>query len=72
MAIMVDAIFPIIDMGRPDRVVNVLFLGRIQSPILWDFLSIATYLTGSLIYLYLPLIPDIAEARDIVPFWISC
>lgn len=64
MAIMVGALFPIIDMGRPDRVVNVLFLGRIQSPILWDFLSIATYLTGSLIYLYLPLIPDIAEARD--------
>lgn len=64
MAIMVGALFPIIDMGRPDRVVNVIFLGRIQSPILWDFLSIATYLTGSLIYLYLPLIPDIAEARD--------
>ncbi len=64
MALVVGAMFPIIDLGRPDRILNLITYGRIQSPILWDFLSIVTYLTGSIIYLYLPLIPDIAECRD--------
>jgi molybdopterin-containing oxidoreductase family membrane subunit len=31
---------------------------------LWDIVSITSYLTGSLIYLYLPLIPDLASMRD--------
>ncbi len=64
MAISVGALFPIIDLGRPDRIINVFVYGRIQSPILWDFISIFTYLAGSFVYLYLPLIPDIAECRD--------
>jgi molybdopterin-containing oxidoreductase family membrane subunit len=29
----------------------------------WDFFAINTYLTGSIIYLYLPLIPDLAMLR---------
>jgi Ni/Fe-hydrogenase subunit HybB-like protein len=60
IAILVGASFPIIDLGRPDRIFNVVLFGRIQSAVLWDFLSIATYLCGSLLYLYLPLIPDLA------------
>lgn len=67
MAISVAALYPLIDLGRPDRIANVFLFGRIQSPIIWDFISIGTYLTGSLIYLYLPLIPDIADIRDRVP-----
>lgn len=57
-------IMPILDMGRPDRILNILFHGRIQSPILWDVIAIATYFVGSTIYLYLPMIPDIAMLRD--------
>ena len=64
MALMIGAMFPIIDLGRPDRLLNLIMYGRIQSPIIWDFVSITTYLTGSIVYLYLPLIPDIAECRD--------
>jgi molybdopterin-containing oxidoreductase family membrane subunit len=64
MALIVGAMFPLIDLGRPDRILNLIVYGRIQSPIIWDFISIATYLTGSIIYLYLPLIPDIADCRD--------
>ncbi len=63
MAIMVGALFPVIDMGRPDRILNLVFYGRIQSAILWDLVSITTYLTGSVLYLYLPLIPDLAQLR---------
>src|SRR3989304_2551250 len=64
MALLVGALFPIFDLGRPDRVIHLLLYGRIQSPIIWDMISITTYLTGSMIYLYLPLIPDIATCRD--------
>ena len=58
------AIQPIIDLGRPDRLFNIIEYGRFQSPLLWDMIAIITYLVGSFIYLYLPLIPDLAMARD--------
>lgn len=64
VALSVGALMPIIDMGRPDRVLNMFQYGRWQSPVMWDLLAITTYLAASLIYLYLPLIPDMALARD--------
>ncbi|MDD5542191.1 MAG: polysulfide reductase NrfD [Acidobacteriia bacterium] len=54
----------IMDLGRPDRLLNVLFHPNFRSPLLWDVCSITVYLTASCIYLYLPLIPDIAILRD--------
>jgi len=64
VALLVGALFPLIDMGRPDRLLNMIVYGRWQSPLLWDIFAISTYLTGSTLYLYLPLIPDFALARD--------
>lgn len=73
VALMVGALFPLIDLGRPDRILNVFLYGRWQSPLLWDIFAIGTYLTGSTLYLYLPLIPDFALARDrlgpTAPWW---
>ncbi len=54
----------IMDLGRPDRALNVLRHPNFRSPLLWDVCSISIYLTASTIYLYLPLIPDIALLRD--------
>jgi Ni/Fe-hydrogenase subunit HybB-like protein len=54
----------VIDMGRPDRVLYVIQYGHLRSPLLWDMISVTCYLTGSMIYLYLPLIPDIALIRE--------
>jgi len=71
-AIAMAAASIVIDMGRPDRVLNIPLHGRIQSPIIWDFLVVNTYLVISIILLYLPLIPDIAILRDRmtdVPKW---
>lgn len=51
-------------MGRIDRVQNLLLFGRIQSPITWDVIAITTYLTGSIIFLYLASIRDFALLRD--------
>jgi Ni/Fe-hydrogenase subunit HybB-like protein len=50
----------VVDMGRPERMLNLFLYGRIQSPILWDVLGVSTYLTGCILYFYLPLIPDVA------------
>jgi Ni/Fe-hydrogenase subunit HybB-like protein len=66
-ALGVGAFNIVLDMGRPDRVLNMILHGRLQSPILWDFYSISLYLVCSFIYLYLPLIPDIAILRDRFP-----
>ncbi len=72
-SLVVGAMMPLVDLGRPERILNVLRFGRLESPILWDLVSITSYLVGSLIYLYLPLIPDIARCRDAlgdrVPAW---
>ncbi|HSO26546.1 MAG TPA: NrfD/PsrC family molybdoenzyme membrane anchor subunit, partial [Anaerolineales bacterium] len=40
-----------------------------RSPLVWDMLAITTYLLSSTIYLYLPLIPDLAMARDRSDGW---
>jgi molybdopterin-containing oxidoreductase family membrane subunit len=58
------AIQPIIDLGRPDRVLNVLFHAQPQSPLLWDVISIGLYFTSCTIYLYVPMLPDLAIIRD--------
>ena len=63
-SILFAALVIIIDMGRPDRFLNVIFHARIQSPITWDVIVISTYLVISLLLLYLPLIPDLAVLRD--------
>ncbi len=54
----------LMDLGRPDRMLNIIQFAQFQSPLLWDVSSISVYLTASSIYLYLPLIPDIALLRD--------
>ncbi len=64
VALSTGALFVIVDLGRPDRLMNVLVYGRWQSPIVWDVVAVTTYLTASLIYLYLPMIPDLAFFRD--------
>ena len=70
-ALMIGAMFPLIHLGRPwlafwlipypnDRMI----WPNLRSPLVWDFVAINTYLTGSLMFLYLPTIPDFAIVRD--------
>jgi molybdopterin-containing oxidoreductase family membrane subunit len=40
-----------------------------HSPLSWDLLAITTYLLASTMYLFLPLIPDVAMARDRSTGW---
>jgi molybdopterin-containing oxidoreductase family membrane subunit len=59
----------LMDLGRPDRMLNIYQFAQFRSPLLWDVSSITIYLTASSIYLYLPLIPDIALLRDYGGRW---
>jgi len=52
------------DMGRPDRLLNVIIHGRIQSPIVWDITVVSVYVLISALLLYLPLIPDLKICYD--------
>jgi len=54
----------IVDLGRPDRLLNIFLTPRFESPLLWDVCSISIYFAGSVTYLYLPMIPDLALCRD--------
>jgi len=58
-AIIFASIIIIVDMGSPERFYNLFLYGRIQSPIIWDVIVIATYFVISLLLLYYPLLPDI-------------
>ncbi len=68
---MVAGLVIIIDMGRPDRLLNVFIHGRIQSPIIWDVTVVTTYVMISLLLLYIPLIPDAAlqKSNQMYPKW---
>ncbi|OIO98807.1 MAG: hypothetical protein AUK03_00720 [Anaerolineae bacterium CG2_30_64_16] len=66
-ALMVGTLQIVIDMGRPDRLPFTLLYGRLQSPILWDIVSVTVYFLSSITYLYLPLMPDAAILRDNCP-----
>src|SRR6476660_5911015 len=58
-AIVFASIIIIVDMGRPERFLNLFIHGRLQSPIIWDVLVISTYFFISLLLLYFPLLPDL-------------
>jgi Ni/Fe-hydrogenase subunit HybB-like protein len=57
----------IIDLGRPDRIFNMLEFGRFQAPLIWDLTAITTYLMGTIIYLYLSLRGDLDELAQKLP-----
>ena len=58
-AITFASLIIIVDMGRPERLLNLFLHGRLQSPIVWDVIVISTYFFISLLLLYLPLLPDL-------------
>ena len=70
-ALIIGALFPIIHLGRPWLFFYLIpypnqrmLWPNFRSPLAWDFFAITTYLIGSLLFLYLPMIPDFALVRD--------
>jgi Ni/Fe-hydrogenase subunit HybB-like protein len=76
VAIMVTALFVFYHLGRVWRFYYLIpypnqreIWPNFRSPLMWDATAIFTYATASTIYLYLPLIPDLALARDRIQGW---
>jgi Ni/Fe-hydrogenase subunit HybB-like protein len=75
-ALMIGGMFPIIHLGRawvfywlfpyPN---SRLLWPNFRSPLLWDLAAISTYLMGSTIYLFLPLIPDVGQLSQHATGW---
>ena len=70
-ALMIGGLFPIIHLGKPWLFFWLvpypnrrLIWPNFRSPLVWDFFAISGYLTGSLLFLFLPMIPDFAIIRD--------
>ena len=63
-AVALAGIIIVMDMGRPDRLLNVFMHGRFASPIVWDLTVVSTYLAISVLLFYITLIPDLAIMRD--------
>lgn len=59
-AIIMAGITIMIDMARPDRLLNLFIHGRMQSPITWDVIIIPTFIAIAFLLLYFPLLPDFA------------
>ena len=73
-AIVFASIIIVVDMGRPERFLNLFIHGRLQSPIIWDVVVIGTYFFLSLFLLYLPLLPDLKiliKNKDRSPKWLN-
>jgi molybdopterin-containing oxidoreductase family membrane subunit len=75
-ALMMAGLYPLIHLGRVWKFYwmipypnNRLMWPNFQSPLMWDLVAIFTYLIGSMLYLYLALIPDMAMARDHTAGW---
>src|SRR5256885_12445523 len=75
-ALMIGAMFPIIHLGRPWLFFWLMpypserqIWPNFRSPLVWDFFAITTYLTGSVLFLALPMIPDFALVRDRTTGW---
>ena len=72
ISVIVGPIFILLCVGRFDRLWHLFVYPRIQSPMTWDVMAVVTFFAGSVLFLYLALIKDLAVYRDAkmnVPKW---
>jgi Ni/Fe-hydrogenase subunit HybB-like protein len=75
-ALMAAAMFPVIHLGRSWKAYWLFpypnqrqIWPSYHSPLLWDLTAITTYLTCSILFAYISLLPDLAMARDHTVGW---
>jgi molybdopterin-containing oxidoreductase family membrane subunit len=75
-ALCVGGLFPILHLGRAWKVYFVMpfpnsrgLWPNYRSPLAWDSVAITAYLIGSALYLFLPLVRDLATLRDRARGW---
>ncbi|MEM3434434.1 MAG: NrfD/PsrC family molybdoenzyme membrane anchor subunit [Candidatus Methanomethyliaceae archaeon] len=62
VCIILAVLFIFVDLGRPERFLNLILSPRVNSPLIWDVVVIAAYLIISLLYLYYLDKPDTKES----------
>lgn len=60
-------VFITLDLGRPDRLFNLLRYGRVGSPLLWDVIVISIYLMVSMAYGYFGTRLDLVQCMKLFP-----
>lgn len=70
------AIFPILHLGRSWKFYYLVpfptqrqIWPSFHSPLMWDFVAISTYLSCSMLFAYIGMLPDLAMARDHTTGW---
>jgi Ni/Fe-hydrogenase subunit HybB-like protein len=64
VTLVIGALFIFADLGHVDRIWEFLVTPNGSSPLIWDAIAVSTYLLATLVFLYLPLIPDLAAGRQ--------
>lgn len=67
MCLIMAMIFVTLDVGRPERLANIVLFGNPWSPLVWDFIVIMIYLAICLVYGYLGTRSDIVAAMKAIP-----
>ncbi len=65
--IILAVLFILLDMGRPDRLGNLLLYGQLQSPLVWDVIVVNVYLLVSLAYGYFGTRGDLVRLMAVTP-----
>ncbi len=60
VTVLIGGAFIVPHLGRPDRILNILIYPNVSSPLFWDCIAISTYILATMVFFYLPLIPDMA------------
>src|SRR5215212_9157922 len=70
-AVVCAGLFPILHLGRPWFFYWLIpypstmgIWPQFRSPLVWDFFAVSTYLTVSLLFWYVGMVPDLASLRD--------
>ena len=65
-ALSVEGYFIIIDTRHDphETLFKLIFYGRWESPVTWDIYAVMTYFMGTVLYMYIAMVPDLAYYRD--------
>lgn len=64
VTVLIGASFIFPHLGRPERFLELIYRPNLSSPIFWDFIAISTYAFASIVFFYLPLLPDLSIGHE--------
>jgi molybdopterin-containing oxidoreductase family membrane subunit len=68
VAVLLAGVFILPDLGRPERILNILLHGNLTSPMVWDIAIVVIYTLLSALYVWLYTRADLARRGSILAF----